>query len=85
MTHMGVIDMSCPPALAALALFVIFVFACFTTASAIRDRHCRHDNVRGIYGDEINHVGGWRNQCLDCTRYLDGPVEPRGTGVRQQH
>jgi hypothetical protein len=46
-------------------------------------RHCRHDNVRGIYGDEINHVGGWRNQCLDCWRYLDGPVQPRGWGVRR--
>lgn len=37
-------------------------------------RHCPHERIRGIYGDEINHVGGWRNQCTDCGRYLDGPV-----------
>jgi hypothetical protein len=32
------IDMGLPPALAVLALFLIFVLACFTAASAIRDR-----------------------------------------------
>lgn len=37
--------------------------------------HCPHSNVRGIYGDEINHTPGFRrNECLDCERLLDGPV-----------
>lgn len=39
-----------------------------------RRRHCPHVNVDGIYGDEINHVGGYRLVCADCGRYLDGPV-----------
>lgn len=39
-------------------------------------RHCPHDRVRGIYGDEINHTPGFRrNQCLDCGQFLDGPVK----------
>ncbi len=37
-------------------------------------RHCPHSDVRGIYGDEINHTpGGRRLQCRDCGRLLDGP------------
>lgn len=35
---------------------------------------CPHVNVRGIYGDEVNHRGGYRLQCRDCGRLLDGPV-----------
>lgn len=35
---------------------------------------CPHRRLVGIYGDEINHVGGYRLQCLDCWAYLDGPV-----------
>jgi hypothetical protein len=28
---------------------------------------CRHDNLRGIYGDEINRTPGYaRSQCRDC-------------------
>ena len=27
---------------------------------------CRHDNLRGIYGDEIHASGGKRSQCMDC-------------------
>lgn len=27
---------------------------------------CRHDNLRGIYGDEINAVNGKRSECLNC-------------------
>ena len=34
--------------------------------------HCPHDNVVGIYGDEINHVGGWRKACVDCGALLHG-------------
>jgi hypothetical protein len=30
-----------PPALAALAVYLIFVFSCFLTASAVRDRRER--------------------------------------------
>lgn len=35
---------------------------------------CPHSNLRGIYGDEINMVGGLRLQCRDCGSYLNGPV-----------
>lgn len=35
---------------------------------------CPHSNLRGIYGDEINAVGGFRLQCRDCGSYLYGPV-----------
>lgn len=37
-------------------------------------RYCPHSDLSGIYGDEINAVGGWRLQCRDCGRYIDGPV-----------
>jgi hypothetical protein len=38
-------------------------------------RNCPHSNLRGIYGDEVNHTGGfYRLQCMDCWRFLDGPV-----------
>lgn len=37
-------------------------------------RHCPHEQVRGIYGDKINQVGGYRLQCRDCGTYLEGPV-----------
>jgi hypothetical protein len=39
-----------------------------------RRRNCSHPLLRGIYGDEINAVGGYRLQCLCCGRYLYGPV-----------
>jgi hypothetical protein len=32
---------------------------------------CRHDRLRGIYGDEIRHVGWKRSECLDCGRLFD--------------
>lgn len=37
---------------------------------------CPHVNVRGIYGDEIIFATpNWnRIQCLDCGKFLDGPV-----------
>jgi hypothetical protein len=38
-------------------------------------RRCPHSNLQGIYGDPINHCGGWRLFCRDCARYLGGPVE----------
>lgn len=38
-------------------------------------RRCPHSRLEGIYGDEINRVGGWRLRCVDCKRYLDGPVD----------
>jgi hypothetical protein len=37
-------------------------------------RHCPHSNLNGIYGDAINHCGGFRLWCQDCGMYLDGPV-----------
>lgn len=39
-----------------------------------RRSHCPHSNLLGIYGDEINRVGGYRLQCASCGKYLDGPV-----------
>lgn len=39
-----------------------------------RRYHCSHALLRGIYGDEINAVGGYRLQCIACGRYLDGPI-----------
>lgn len=37
-------------------------------------KRCPHSDLEGIYGDQINHVGGWRLWCHDCRRYIDGPV-----------
>ena len=37
-------------------------------------KRCPHVDVIGIYGDAINHCGGYRNFCRDCGRYLDGQV-----------
>lgn len=41
-----------------------------------RWRHCPHEHVRGIYGDEIIFgTPNWnRLQCLDCGNFLDGPA-----------
>jgi hypothetical protein len=44
-------------------------------------RCCPHTNQRGIYGDEINAVGGKRAECLDCGCLLtslppDGSARP---------
>lgn len=37
--------------------------------------HCPHERKRGIFGDEINYAPGFRRlACLDCGRFLDGPV-----------
>ena len=35
---------------------------------------CPHSDLEGIYGDEINRVGGFRLYCWDCHKYLGGPV-----------
>ena len=35
---------------------------------------CPHVRISGIYGDEINHCGGYRLSCDDCGRLLDGAV-----------
>lgn len=37
---------------------------------------CPHEHVRGIYGDEIIFATPDFNrlQCLDCGKYLEGPV-----------
>jgi len=45
-------------------------------------RRCPHRTLTGIYGDAINHVGGWRLYCNACRRYLDGPVS--FAGVRME-
>lgn len=41
-----------------------------------RRANCPHARLRGIYGDEITFATPRFNrlQCLDCGRYLDGPV-----------
>lgn len=36
---------------------------------------CPHSRLTGIYGDEINFSGGYRLWCLDCDRYINGPVK----------
>lgn len=38
-------------------------------------RRCPHSRLAGIYGDPINHCGGWRLWCHDCWMHLDGPVD----------
>jgi len=41
-----------------------------------KTRHCPHARIRGVYGDEIIfRAHGLRLKCLDCLRYLDGPLE----------
>jgi hypothetical protein len=36
---------------------------------------CPHSNLAGIYGDRANFTPHFsRLLCLDCGRYLDGPV-----------
>lgn len=37
---------------------------------------CPHVNVRAIYGDEVTYATPDFNriQCLDCWKFLDGPV-----------
>lgn len=38
-------------------------------------KHCPHSRLRGFYGDKANHTTGFRHlECLDCGRFLDGPV-----------
>lgn len=37
-------------------------------------RRCPHVRLRGLYGDHILWSGGWRLDCMDCGRFLDGPV-----------
>ncbi|MGX6513259.1 hypothetical protein [Rhodococcus sp. SJ-2] len=37
-------------------------------------KHCPHSALTGIYGDAINHSGGFRLRCLDCGTLVDGPV-----------
>lgn len=36
---------------------------------------CPHTNLIGIYGDAINHCGGYRLWCSDCKRYINGQVD----------
>jgi len=40
----------------------------------LKRRHCPHRHLRGIYGDDVNRVGGYRLFCVDCGRFLDGPA-----------
>ena len=38
---------------------------------------CPHSRLRGIYGDEVTFATPRfaRLECLDCGRFLDGPVK----------
>ena len=38
---------------------------------------CKHDRVRCIHGDEINHANGRRVRCLDCERALSWELPER--------
>jgi hypothetical protein len=40
--------------------------------SILKQWRCRHDRLVGIYGDEINSVGGARSACTDCGKYFKG-------------
>lgn len=44
---------------------------------------CRHDNIRGIYGDEINTANA-RSECLDCRTLFKtyGPTRPEVDALR---
>lgn len=48
-------------------------------------RRCPHSQLLGLYGDEINRVGGWRLFCNGCRRYLDGPVRLEITRAAEPH
>ena len=37
-------------------------------------KHCPHQHLLGIYGDQILFFGGYRLYCRDCRQLLDGPV-----------
>lgn len=39
-----------------------------------KPRRCPHVLIRGIYGDAINHMGGYRLICTECGTLLEGPV-----------
>lgn len=40
-----------------------------------RWRHCPHERLQDIYGDQVFHTPGYRRlRCKDCGRALDGPV-----------
>ena len=38
-------------------------------------RRCPHVHLQSIHGDVVEVVGGFRLQCTDCWRYLDGPAQ----------
>jgi hypothetical protein len=46
-----------------------------------RRAHCPHMHLRGIFGEQIRVVGGWRLECLDCGQYLEGPVSLASEGL----
>lgn len=49
-------------------------------------RNCRHDLLRGIYGDEINAAGGKRSKCLHCGALFAAlPPEPGAIRVFDRH
>lgn len=38
-------------------------------------KRCKHEHIRGVYGDEIIFCASWRRlQCIDCGRYLKGSL-----------
>lgn len=39
-----------------------------------RRNRCPHENLYGVYGDQIHRSLGTRLVCGDCGRYLNGPV-----------
>ena len=64
--------------LAVIATIVGFgsgVGTAYVIRGVLRDLRCPHSDLRPIYGDQINHVGGYRLKCRRCSRFLDGPVE----------
>lgn len=81
--------MSALPLLACVAFGALTAWA-LTGARVLARRHrtrahCPHANVTGIYGDPINHCGGWRLRCDDCGRHLEGPVAMAATRGPDTH
>ena len=49
----------------------------------MKRRKCRHDRLRGIYGDEIIHRGYNRSECLDCGKLFPELPDTRYPSVTE--
>jgi len=44
-----------------------------------------HEHVRCVHGDEVRHAHGFRAMCLDCDKYLTGPLPEPCTVTGRPH